>query len=286
MNSVFIIGCGDIGERIAGLCQAKKLPVTGLVRSAESINRLKQAGIEPLQADLAQAKSLNGLPTKTSTVFYLAPPPSEGETDPLIRQFLSAISPDALPEKLVLLSTTAVYGDCRGEWIDETHPVNPQTARGRRRLDAEQAARDWSEQTGVPIVILRVGGIYGPGRLPIARIEQGLPILKEAESPFTNRIHQDDLAQICVAGAERGKPGEIYNVSDGQPSTMSRYFKDIARAQGLPMPPEVSLAEAEKVMSAGMLSYLQESRRLDNRKLVEELGVVLEYPDLTVGLAD
>lgn len=286
MKTVLIVGCGDIGERIAGLCQAKNVPVTGLVRSAESVKRLEQNGIKPMQLDLSRMENLAGLPTTSSTLFYLAPPPSESESDPLIRQFLGLIPRDALPEKLVLLSTTAVYGDCHGEWITETHPVNPQTARGRRRLDAEQAAREWSEKTGVPIVILRVGGIYGPGRLPIARIKQGLPILKEAESPFTNRIHQNDLAQICVAAAERGKAGEVYNVSDGQPSTMSRYFKDIAVAYGLPLPPEVSLVEAQKVMSAGMLSYLKESRRLDNRKLVEELGVVLGYPNLEVGLAD
>jgi nucleoside-diphosphate-sugar epimerase len=290
MKTVFIVGCGDIGERIATICQQKKhdqkkIPVFGLVRSAASVKRLQQANITPVQAGLAHIDSPDKLPTAEATVLYLAPPPGEGETDPLIRRFLNAIPMGAPPEKLVLLSTTAVYGDCQGEWITEEHPVNPQTARGRRRLDAEQAAREWSEKTGVPVVILRVGGIYGPGRLPIARIEQGLPILKETESPFTNRIHQDDLAQICVAAAERGVAGEVYNVSDGQPSTMSRYFKDIAQAHGLPMPPEVSLDEAEKVMSAGMLSYLKESRRMDNRKLVEELGVVLGYPDLGAGLA-
>jgi nucleoside-diphosphate-sugar epimerase len=294
MKTVLIVGCGDIGERIAAICQTekrdqKKIPVFGVVRSAESVKRLQQAEVTPVQADLAHIDRPAKLPTAGATVFYLAPPPSEGETDPLIRRFLNAISAEqskagSLPEKLVLLSTTAVYGDCQGEWITEAHPVNPQTARGRRRLDAEQAAREWSEKTGVPIVILRVGGIYGPGRLPIARIEKGLPILNESESPFTNRIHQDDLAQICVAAAERGRAGEVYNVSDGQPSTMSRYFKDIAQAQGLPMPPEVSLDEAQKVMSAGMLSYLKESRRLDNRKLLEELGVVLRYPDLGAGL--
>jgi nucleoside-diphosphate-sugar epimerase len=285
MKSVFIVGCGDIGERIARLCQEKKVQVAGLVRSAASVNRLQNVGIKPVQADLAQLHSLAELPIKQSIVIYLAPPPSDGETDPQIRNFLAAAPADALPEKLVLLSTTAVYGDCHGEWINESHPVNPQTARGQRRLDAEQAVNDWSIKTGVPSVILRVGGIYGPGRLPIARLEKGLPILKEAESPFTNRIHQDDLAQICVAAAERGKAGEIYNVSDGLPGTMSRYFKDIAQAHGLPLPPEVSLEEAQKVMSAGMLSYLKESRRLDNRKLVEELGVVLQYPDLQAGLA-
>ena len=285
MKSVFIVGCGDIGERIAALCAKKCLPVTGLVRSESSVSRLKQAGISPVQVDLTDGQGLTKLHTASATIIYLVPPPAEGETDPLICRFLAALPSDQLPERLVLLSTTAVYGDCHGEWICETQPVNPQTARGKRRLDAEQTAREWSENTGVPIVILRVGGIYGPGRLPIARIKQGLPILQEAVSPFTNRIHQDDLAQICVAAAERGKAGEVYNISDGQPSTMSRYFKDIAQAYGLPMPPEVSLDEAQKVMSAGMLSYLKESRRLDNSKMVGELGVVLGYPDLGAGLA-
>ncbi|HHI93066.1 MAG TPA: SDR family oxidoreductase [Gammaproteobacteria bacterium] len=283
MKSVFIAGCGDIGERIAGLCCEKKVPVAGLVRSVESIKRLQQADIEPVQVDLATG-GLSALPTTTATIFYLVPPPGEGENDPLIRRFLSAISTDALPEKLVLLSTTAVYGDCQGQWINETRPVNPQTARGRRRLDAEQAAQEWSASTGVPIIILRVGGIYGPGRLPIERIKKGLPILHEADSPYTNRIHQDDLAQVCIAAAERGKPGEVYNVSDGQPGTMSRYFKDIAQAYNLPMPPEISLEEAQQVMSAGMLSYLKESRRLGNRKMLAELGVVLQYVSLEIGL--
>jgi nucleoside-diphosphate-sugar epimerase len=185
----------------------------------------------------------------------------------------------------VLLSTTAVYGDCEGKWITEAQAVNPQTARGRRRLDAENVLQQWAQQHGVAYVILRVGGIYGPGRLPLARIKQGLPILRESESPYTNRIHQDDLASICVAAAERGKSGEIFNISDGQPSTMSHYFKAIASAVGLPQPPEVSLDEATRVMSAGMLSYLKESRRLDNRKLREQLGVELVYADLSAGLS-
>jgi len=285
MKSVFIVGCGDIGERIAGLCSEKNISVTGLVRSAESIKRLQQAGIEPIQADLAQTDDLATLSVAVSMVFYLAPPPDEGESDPLIRHFLAAISTHTLPEKLVLLSTTAVYGDCQGEWINETHPANPQTARGQRRLDAERIVQEWSTNTGVPVVILRVGGIYGSGRLPIERIKQGLPILHEAESPYTNRIHQDDLAQVCMAAAERGKSGEVYNVSDGQPGTMSRYFKDIAQAYHLPMPLEISLMEAQQAMSAGMLSYLKESRRLDNGKMMGELGVVLQYANLEMGLA-
>ena len=284
MKSLFIVGCGDIGQRVGALCRDSNIPVMGLARGEKTAARLKAAGIIPVRGDLAQPESLKVLPTAEATIFYFAPPPSEGKIDPLIRNFLHAVNADSLPIKVVLISTTAVYGDCKGKWITETQPTSPQTARGQRRLDAEIALREWSSKTGVPIVILRVGGIYGPGRLPIGRIKKGLPILNEAESPFTNRIHQDDLAQICLAAAEHGKNGEIYNVSDGHPSTMSRYFKEVAKASGLALPPEISLQAAKQVMSAGMLSYLVESRRLKNEKILSDLKVVLKYPSLEAGL--
>ena len=294
MINAFIIGCGDIGLRIARLCQGKEISVYGLVRSENSVNRLKKLKINPIQGDLSEPTSLKGILdacTKNSegtVVYYLAPPPSEGIADPYMHNFLAALSSndqlDRLPAKIILISTTAVYGDCQGEWITEEQPVNPQTDRGLRRLDAENCLRDWSEKTGVPITVLRVGGIYGPGRLPIERLNKGLPILKEEESPFTNRIHQDNLAQICVAAANHGRAGEVYNVSDGQPSTMSYYFKAVANANGLPQPPEVTRSEAEKVMTAGMLSYLKESRRLDNKKLLNDLRIRLRYTSLEEGL--
>jgi nucleoside-diphosphate-sugar epimerase len=194
-----------------------------------------------------------------------------------------------LPRKVVLISTTAVYGDCHGQWINETTATHPQSDRGKRRLHGEMQLLNWSEHTGVPVVILRVGGIYGPHRLPIERLKQGLPILQEALSPYTNRIHEDDLAMICVAAADKAPPDShgsaIYNVSDGKPGTMSRYFKDIAQALGMPQPPEVDMDTAKRELSAGMLSYLQESRRIDNSKLINELGVQLQYPDFATGLA-
>jgi nucleoside-diphosphate-sugar epimerase len=169
--------------------------------------------------------------------------------------------------------------------VTEASPVAPQTARGKRRLDAEQALLRWSEQQRVPVAILRVPGIYGPDRLPVERIRSGQPILREQDAPFTNRIHADDLAMICVVAAERAPAGAIYNVSDGQPGNMSQYFKDVADALGLPHPPEVSREEAEKVLSAGMLSYLNESRRISNQKILSQLGVQLKYPNLATGLA-
>lgn len=285
MNPVLIAGCGDMGQHVARHYLAQGISVQGLARSETGAERLRAEGITPVFGDLADSATLRDLPTAQAVIFYFAPPPPQGERDPLIENFLAAIDPARRPAKLVLISTTAVYGDCQGAWITEEQAVQPQTARGRRRLDAEKSLRRWGGKTGVPFVILRVGGIYGPGRLPVARLEKGLPILAPAESPYTNRIHQDDLAQVCVAAAQRGAAGEVYNVADGHPGTMSQYFIDVAEALGLPPPPIVSRAEAEKVMSAGMLSYLRESRRLDNRKMREELAVELRYPDLAAGLA-
>ena len=298
MNSKFIIGCGDIGQRVAKLCLEKGATVFGLARGEESAVRLKLLDINPILGDLGQPGLLLGVFSDNAEcisgadVFYFAPPPSTGVTDPHMVNFLSAIIGEKeisnLPAKIILISTTAVYGDCEGAWITEEQPVNPQTDRGLRRSDAESTLRHWSEKKGVPVVILRVSGIYGAGRLPIERLKKGLPILKEEESPFTNRIHQDDLAQICVAASEHRMAGsskvEIYNVSDGQPSTMSYYFKAVAKANGLVLPPEVTKAEAEKVMTAGMLSYLKESRRLDNKKMLKDLQIALSYKNLEEGL--
>jgi len=285
VTPLFISGCGDIGRRVARLYREQGASVQGLARSEESAARLSKEGIEPVHGDLARPDTLHLLPAVGAVVFHFAPPSPTGEDDMLLKNLLAAIDDSVLPAKIVLLSTTAVYGDCRGAWITEQQPLAPQTARGRRRLAAENALRQWAGEHDVPFIILRVGGIYGPGRLPITRLEKGLPIVHPDDSPYTNRIHQDDLARVCVAAAERGRPGEVYNVSDGRPGTMSQYFIDVAKALGLPRPPVVTRDEAEKVMSAGMLSYLRESRRLDNRKMREELGIELHYPDLATALA-
>jgi nucleoside-diphosphate-sugar epimerase len=282
LNAVLIVGCGDIGRRVAALCLAEGRSVTGLVQSAASVARLRESGIAPLQADLDDPAALGAVNCAGQSVYYFAAPPAEGETDPRMTHFLAAIA--GVPQRIVYISTTGVYGDCGGAWITEAQPVNPRTARGKRRLAAENALRAWSAQTGVPVVILRVPGIYGPGRLPAERIRKGLPVLREAEAPYSNRIHADDLARVCMAAMQRGAPGAVYNVADNQPTTMSHYFNRIADTLGLPRPPAVSMSEAREQLTAAMLSFIEESRRIDNRKMREELGVTLLYPDLESGL--
>jgi nucleoside-diphosphate-sugar epimerase len=137
---------------------------------------------------------------------------------------------------------------------------------------------------GFELVILRVTGIYGPGRLPVARVMQGHPVLKPEEASFTNRIHSLDLVRICLAAMARGEDGDIFNVSDGQESTMTEYFTAVADLHDLPRPQQISMAEAEKEMNPLMLSYLKESRKMDNSKMKDKLGVELLYPTLAEGL--
>ncbi len=283
-QDVLIVGCGDIGLRVARILQTSSCEVTGLTRAAKGAERLRRARVEPVIGDLDDAESLAELPTGGKLVFYLAPPPGGGPVDGRMRNFCAAVGGEKVPGKVVYMSTSGVYGDCGGARVTEETPVNPQTSRAQRRVDAEMTLLEWGRANKVPVVILRVTGIYGPGRLPLARLQQGHPVLNEKESPPTNRIHADDLAAVCVAAAEKAADGEIFNVSDGQSGTMTGYFNAIADLLELPRPQQVSMAEANQVMNPMMLSYLKESRRMDNRKMIEQLGVVLQYPDLESGL--
>ena len=279
---MLIIGCGDVGRRVAHRYLAKGRTVTGIVRSGESAELLEQEGIRAMTMDL-DLDPLPPMPTRDEQLFYFAPPPARGSEDFRVERALEAFDRDGVPRRVVYVSTTGVYGDCGGAWVDETRQPQPEADRARRRLDAERRFREWSRSSGTELVILRVAGIYGPDRLPLARIREGLPLVRAEEAPFTNRIHEDDLAQVCEAAMERPVAGEIINVSDGHPGTMAEYFDTIADLAGLPHPPKIPLEGAEAHLSAGMYSYMRESRRLDNRKMLELLGVELRYPSFEQG---
>lgn len=284
MSAVFIVGCGDIGARVAALERAQGTTVYGLARSDAAAQRLRARAILPVAGDLDRPDSLRKLPTRGAGLYYFAPPPEKGALDPRLRALLEAIEPDRRPRRIVYLSTTGVYGDCAGAWVTEARAPRPGADRARRRLDAEEALGAFGARHGVETVILRVPGIYGPGRLPVERIRAGEPVVREEEAPYTNRIHADDLARVCVAAMRRGVSGEVYNVSDGHPTTMTDYFFKVADALGLPRPPALPLALVQECASDGMRSYLAESRCIDNRKMREELGIELLYPDLEAGL--
>jgi nucleoside-diphosphate-sugar epimerase len=278
-----IVGCGYLGRAVASAYLEQGLSVTGLVRSPESADKLRALGARAAVADL-DASPLPDLPLESADLFNFCPPPAAGDEDSRVQRLIEEFSRQGDPRRIVHLSTTGVYGDCGGQWVDETRPVGPVVARAKRRMDGESRLREWRERSGGELVILRVAGIYGPGKLPLERLRQGLPLIRESEAPFSNRIHVADLVRVCVAAMERGGDGEIYNVSDGHPTTMTDYFNRLADTVGLPRPPLISLAEGEQQLSAGMMSYMRESRRLDNRKMLRELGVKLQYPTLAQGL--
>ncbi|MBE0509811.1 MAG: SDR family oxidoreductase [Chromatiales bacterium] len=293
-HEIIIIGCGDVGTRLARRWRTAGVDVAALFRSAlrsgDRQQQLQSQGIAILHADLDQPETLAPLQAPGlhgRVLYYLAPPPGEGERDSRIEHFLACLGKDNCPQQLIYMGTSGVYGDSGGAWVDEECPTQPQTGRAIRRLAAETALRQASQELGFSLTLLRVGGIYGPGRLPEARLRQGLPVLRETECGYSNRIHVDDLLGICIAAAEHPQPGQrVFNVSDGKPGNMTEYFLAVAQALGLPPPPQLSLAEARQQLSPAMLSYLGESRRMDSRKVLRELAYQLRYPDLASGLRD
>jgi nucleoside-diphosphate-sugar epimerase len=276
-----LIGCGYTGERIAPRLRGRVEAFTG---SEASAARLRARGIEAQAWDLDRpVPGDHGLEVTDAAILYLAPPPPGGETDPRLRTFLAAL--DGRPARLVYLSTTGVYGDAQGATVTEDTPPNPSTGRARARLDAEAALRAWCGRQDVEWTILRVPGIYGPGRLPLERLRRRDPVLAEEEAGPGNRIHVDDLASVCIAAATSPRAAcRIYNVGDGDHASSTTYFNAVARIAGLPPPPVVSREEARLGLSPGAWSFLAESRRVDTTRMRQELGVTLRYADLEAGI--
>jgi nucleoside-diphosphate-sugar epimerase len=257
----------------------RRYRVTALVRSLDPV--LDSAGVGQIAGDLDDAASLAPLLGRAERIAHLAPPSAGGTLDTRMRSLLAALAPRGrgamLPRRFVYLSTSGVYGDCAGEWVDETRPPNPQTERAMRRLDAERALGDWGERNQVEIAILRVPGIYASDRLPLERLARGTPALRPEEDVYTNHIHADDLAGILVAALESARVGDVYNASDDGPMKMGEFFDLVADRSGLARPPRISREEAARLVPPELLSFMSESRRLSNRRMKAELGVRLRY---------
>lgn len=280
-EKIWIVGCGDIGRRVAHLYKNEN--IQGIIQSQTSANLCESSGIKPFQIDLDNIglenhDTLNSESFKNVQIFYFAPPPNLGTIDTRLQSFLNTIGNSI--KRIVLISTTGVYGDSQGEWIDETTQINPKVDRAIRRASAEQFLKNWAVKNNQEYMILRVPGIYAQDRLPLARLEKGLPVVNELEAGWTNRIHADDLALACKAAMECEKPNQTINITDGAPSTMTDYFNQVADFSGISRPPQISMKEAEATLSDGMVSYLKESRRIKNDKMLEELKIKLEYPNL------
>lgn len=279
---LLIAGCGDVGAKVAKIAIERGMAVTAFSRTGTRSAQLQ--GVISLTGTMDDPENIPQLPTKGAYVIYLIPPPGGGVKDTRVGTFLQNIKEGDEPSGIIYISTTSVYGDCGDELVDETRPVNPANHTARRRCDAEEQFRNWCSARRTPLIILRVAGIYGPGRIPLQRIQNREPLLDAALSGYTNRIHSEDLAEICLKALERGEDGDIFNVSDNEISKMNDYFNQITDMLGVERLPQVGLDEARKVMSPLMFGYMTESRRIDSSKLLSKLGITLKYPTLQEGL--
>ena len=287
---VLIVGCGDVGLRVAQQLPAR-VRLLALTSSSERLELLRRHRITPLLGNLDQAITLRRLAGLATRVVHLAPPPTENlpdwRRDPRTLALLQALRRRRLPESVVYGSTSGVYGDCQGDWVSETRSVNPATPRAQRRVDAEQQLRFFGRATGVRVHALRIPGIYAADRAggtPRARLLRGTPVLMQQDDVYTNHIHADDLARACVAALWRGKPQRSTNVNDDTQLKMGDYFDLVADLYGLPRPPRLPLSTAQEQLSLMLLSFMGESRRLDNTRLKRELRLQLRYPTVLQGL--
>ncbi len=268
------------------------MQLLALTSSPERTAALRAQGIRPLRGNLDDAATLRRLSGIATRVLHLAPPPGEGAggqgwwRDPRTVALARALRLRSLPVSFVYASTTGVYGDCGGALVPETRAVAPGTPRAQRRVNAERAVRHLG-RAGVRASVLRIPGIYAPDReggTPEARLRRGTPVLVPEDDVFTNHIHADDLARACLAALWRARPQRIYNVSDQTSLKMGDYFDLAADLYGLPRPARVERSAAREQLSVMLLSFMSESRRLDNRRMLSELGLVLRYPTVTEGL--
>ena len=282
---LLIIGCGDVGLRVLKVLRGR-WRVFALTSSPARAAGLRAAGAVPLVGNLDEPTTLARLAGLADLVLHLAPPARDGAIDQRTRQLLAALARKP-PRALAYASTTGVYGDCGGAFIDETRTVNPATDRARRRVDAEAQLRTFGRCHGTCVSLLRVPGIYArdrEGGHPRERLARGTPVLRREDDVFTNHIHADDLARACVLALLRGLPQRAVNVCDDSELMMGDYFDLAADLAGLPRPERITRAQATESMGAMQLSFWSESRRLSNARMKRELRLALRYPTPREGL--
>jgi nucleoside-diphosphate-sugar epimerase len=291
---VLIVGCGDVGLRTAGELGAphsQRVRLMALTSSPDRVRLLRACGITPLLGNLDDPPSIQRLAGIAHRVIHLAPPPTDragaSERDPRSLVLVRALRLRTPPLALVYGSTTGVYGDCGGQRVDETRAVNPHTPRAQRRVDAEKLMR-FLGRSGVRVSVLRIPGIYAADRdggTPRERLLKGTPVLAAKDDVYTNHIHANDLARACAAALWRGKPQRVVNVTDDTDLKMGDYFDLAASLFGLPKPPRLPRDQASSALPLMLLSFMSESRRLDNTRMKQELRLKLRYPHVRDGLS-
>ena len=289
-QTLLLIGCGDIALRSAPLLRTH-YRLIGLCRNLENAPQLRQHGITPIFGDLDNPNTLNKLAGIAHAVLHLAPPANHGKRDIRTTNLLASLTKRLatntaiLPQRFIYISTSGVYGDCGGARTDETSQIKPRMDRSIRRADAEKQVRNWGSRNYVSVSILRVPGIYAANRLPLKRLHEGAPVLLPGDDSYTNSIHADDLVHIIFAALRYAKPGRVYNACDDSNLMMGEYFDLIADFFGIPRPPRIARINAHKYISSSMLSFMEESRRLTNSRIKNELYINLRYPTVAKGIS-
>ena len=285
--TLLIVGCGDVGLRVAALL-AGRWRIVALTSSPSRLPELRAAGIVALVGDLDRGATLARLADLADAVLHLAPPAAQGDADERTARLVRALARSRRLRRIVYGSTSGVYGDCHGQWVDESRALRPASDRARRRADAEARLRWLGRATGVATTILRIPGIYAldrEGGDPRERVRRGTPLLAAEDDVFTSHIPADDLARACVAALHRGPRQRAINVADDSALKMGDYFEYVADRFGLPRPPRLARAEAARVLSPMQMSFLGESRRLSNARMKLELRLVLRHPTVVEGLS-
>lgn len=318
---ILIVGCGDVAMRLVKqrLPKHKRgVRIYALTRhtDADKLALLRTQAIVPIRADLDNAQSLKRFKGLAHRIVYTAPPARVGDADLArsavtqqdathtalraacvhgysqkldrrMRAFASQMRRGAtLPTAMTYISTSGVYGNRDGDWVSEVKAVKPQNLRAWRRLDAERQVRAMSA-LGVHVAILRAPGIYAADRAngtPLLRLQKKMPVLCTQDDVYTNHIHADDLARAAWLALWRVKGGRVFNVNDDTSLKMGDYFDWVAQLSGLEKPARITRAEAKLTFSEMQMSFMSESRRMNNARVLKELRMQLKYPTVLQGL--
>jgi nucleoside-diphosphate-sugar epimerase len=284
MRRLLIIGCGDVMRRALPQL-VRRWHVLALVRRRDP--QLSALGVTQIEGDLDQRNTLTRLAGISHAVIHSAPPAPNGTHDARTRNLIATLRRGkSLPRQLIYISTSGVYGDCAGAIVNETRAPAAQSPRALRRMDAERRLRRFGRSRGLRcrVSILRAPGIYAADRLPLERLRQRLPLMLPGEDSHSNHIHADDLGRACLAALTRGAANRVYNVSDDSSLKMGEWFDALADTFDLPRAVRLPREEVRHAVPALQWSFMQESRRLDNRRMKKELHLRLRYPTVASGI--
>ena len=281
MSRLFAFGLGFSAEALATRIASEGWEIAGTSRDAANIERLGSEGYGVVRFTGEMTDNLSHTLTGSTHLLHSIPPNQDG--DPVLRAGTDAIAALRTLEWIGYLSTVGVYGDQEGAWVDEETPVAPNSDRTRARVAAEQAWLEFGDDTGVPVQIFRLAGIYGPGRSAFDKLRKGAARRIVKPGQVFSRIHVDDIVSVLEASIAQPRAGAIYNVADDEPAPPDEVIAYAARLLGVQPPPEMPFEEAE--LSPMARSFYEGTRRIGNARIKSELGASLRYPTYREGLA-